>query len=365
MRTLTLCAAALLAIAPTAPAQPSPDILHYRFLTGSGTSVINFAPGGPKTATISGTVTNAWTTGKSNNALRGGSNQAPITNNTVNTGWTPTLKDDFTVAWFMNQETAPGTALSYLFSGVGSFRCFTNGVAGKGLYLRAYGGTPADITTATDIQALALTGWVHIAFVVAWTKSKTATIYINGKVDKVTPLTAGANLTGTTNMLIGQHTSATGSTWTYNTDEFRFSNRAASPGEIAAWAAETPAGDGPYNVAAACGATLSSKNGPPSIGNMTYQYALKGSAASPFATSIGFQRGLIVFDLGVLNGAMTGCAWDSSLDLVLGAATDANGDGAVPLPIPNDASLAGLNLWSQSVVLINWQGSNGFNSYIN
>ncbi|MCB9917564.1 MAG: hypothetical protein H6832_04100 [Planctomycetes bacterium] len=365
MRKLMLSAIATVAFAASSYAQTSTDILYYRFLTGSGTNVINFAPGGPKNGTIVSTVTNPWTTGISNNALRGASNQTPVTANAVDTGWMPQLKDDFTVAWFMQQETAPGTTLSYLFSEVGSFRCFTNGVAGKGLYLRAWGGTPADITTATDIQTPALTGWVHIAFVVDWTKSKTATIYINGKVDKVTPITAGANFTGTTNMFVGRHLGATSSTWTYNTDEFRFSNRAASPGEVAAWAAMTPAGDGAYNEAAACGATLGSNNGPPSIGNATYQFALKGSASSPFALSVGFQRGLIAFDLGVLNSAMTGCQWDSSLDLVLGSATDASGNGTVPLPIPNDTSLAGLNLWSQSVVLVNWQGSNGFNSYIN
>lgn len=350
-----------LAAATLASAQ-SPDILYYKFVTGSGTNVINFAPGGPANGTITGTVASPWTTGVADNALRGGTNVAPTTNNAVDSGWKPVLTDDFTFAFFMKQENSPATTLSYVFSGVGSFRTFTNGVAGKGLWCRAWGGAPADLKLTTDIQAAAASTWVHVALVVDWTASKTAVWYVDGKPTDVIPLTAGAKLTGTTNFFLGQH--GTSGNWTYNTDEFRFSTRAASPGEVAAWAAMKPAGDNTYN-AANCGATLGSKNGPPSLGTPGYQLALNGSATSPFALSIGFKRGAILFDLGLLFPVLKGCVWDSSLDLVFGGATDSNGDAVMPLPIPNDKGLAGANLWSQALILVNTQGSNGFNTFIN
>lgn len=343
------------------------DVIHYPFVTGSGTNVLNLAqPAMPGTITGS-TVANAWTTGKTSSALRGASNQAPTSINPVDTGWKPVLNGDFTVAWFMQQENSPGTTLSYIFSNVGSFRCFTNGVASKGLYLRAWGGTPADLTTATDIQALAAKGWVHVACVVDWTGSKTATWYLDGQVDKVIPLTAGANLSGTSNMFIGQHTSAT-TAWTYNTDEFRLSTRAVSPGEIASWASMTPGGAGAYNVNAACGGAKLEANGAPSVGNAKFQMKLTGPASGAFVLSLGSDRQLS-FDLGVLFAGLNGCEWSSTPVVLITGATGSTGMVDIPMPIPNAPGLNGVLLWNQALVitqpLTGTQATNGLNLFIN
>ena len=57
---------------------------------------------------------------------------------------------------------------------------------------------------------------------------------------------------------------------------------------------------------------------------------------------------------------MAGCMWDNSLDVVAGGTTG-NGTATIPFPIPNLTGLAGVNLYNQAIVLINEQGSNGFN----
>lgn len=358
---LRISLAAVLLAGTVAAQTTSPDKIHYKFLKGTGTSVINFAPGGPAMGTIMGTATTQWVTGKSNNALAGSPNNS-ATNNYVDTGWDGAFKDDFTAAWFMKQNSSPGTGLSYVFSGVGSFRCFTNGVAAKGLWTRAWGGSPSDLKTSTDVQALSATAWTHIALVVDWTGTKTATYYINGKPEAPIALTAGANVAASTNKFrVGQHTSTT-SSWAYDTDEFRFSNRAATPGEIAAWAAETPAGDNTYNNLAACTANLGSNNGPPSVPNAKYSLQVNQTMKAATVISLGASRTTFVIDLGVLWPSAKGCTFASSLDFIVPGATGA----PIPLPIPNISTLKGANLWCQAITLAtNVAGSNGFNIFMN
>ena len=68
--------------------------------------------------------------------------------------WKGPLKGNVTIGWWIKQRVNPGTGLSYLWGGIGSFRCFTNGVAGTGLWVRNWGG--ADIKfPSTTFQARA------------------------------------------------------------------------------------------------------------------------------------------------------------------------------------------------------------------
>ena len=344
------------------------DIIHYPFLKGSGTSVKNLASAGPSTGTIVSQLPNAWTTGKIDNALRGSNNTSSTSSNYVDTRWKPVIKNDFTVAWFQKQRVAPGTGLSYVFSGVGSFRCFTNGVAIRGLWCREWGGAPADLKMkmTTDIQALSIGRWVHVALVVDWTSTKTATWYVNGFLDATIALAAGANVNGTSTMRIGQHSSRT-SSFAYDIDDFRFSTRAASPGEIAAWATQWATGKGAggnsYNASPFCTAQLGSTR-VPYLGNVNYSLTLDANKlSSPFILSIGISRTTIAFDLGLVFASMRGCQFGSSLDILLVGNTG-HGFALIPLPIPNLAALKDVNLWNQVVVLVNEQASNGYNMFL-
>ena len=365
MKRLTTSLFATALLVGSAAAQK--DVIYYPFLTGKGTNVLNLAdPKLPGTITGS-TVTNAWTTGKTGNALTGSDHSNSGSANPVDTGWKPMLNGDFTTAWFMKQNgAAPGTSLSYIISNVGSFRCFTGGVASTGLWLRAWGGAPSDLKLTTDIQAAAAKTWVHVALVVDWSGSKTATWYVDGKTADVTTLTAGASVTGTLNMFLGRHTSTT-SSWSYDTDEFRFSTRAASPGEIAAWAAMTPGGAGAYNVSQACGGATLDANGAPSLGNAKFRMQVTGPKASPVVLSVGSDRTLS-FDVGAIFPSLKGCQW-SSTPIFFAVSNTGAGTGTIAFPIVQNTAYKGINLWNQALVLgqplANTQATNGLNLFIN
>jgi hypothetical protein len=241
----------LIGLASTAMAQ---DLIYYPFLKGTGTAVTNLWKGAPTTGTLSTTNTTnkGWATGVGGGyALAGKDASSTLTY--VDTGFnqgtnSSLFTGSFTVAFFLKEAWAQSSAnsLAYFISGVGSFRMFTGGVAYEGLYLRAWGGAPADLvlrgTTNKsgslpffDLRAAAKKGWVHIALVVDST-AKVATYYVNGSPFSTTTLTTpSAAPTGTGNVRVGMHTS-TGSGSNYDLDDFRLTNRAAPPHEIQAWA---------------------------------------------------------------------------------------------------------------------------------
>jgi len=245
----TLSVSALVALASTAAAQ---DLIYYPFLKGSGTSVTNLWKGAPAVGTLSTTNTtnNGWATGVGGGyALAGKEASSALTY--VDTGFnqgtnSSLFTGSFTVAFFMKEASTPSTLATYFFSGIGSFRMFTGGVAQEGLYTRAWGGAPADLilrgpsNKATgqpflDLKAAAKKGWVHVALVVD-SAAKVATYYINGSPFSTTVLTTpSAAPSGTGNFRVGMHTtSSTGSNW--DMDDFRLTNRAAPAHEIQAWA---------------------------------------------------------------------------------------------------------------------------------
>lgn len=111
---------------------PVPEILHYTF-DESGTSVTNRAsapPVGTETATILGTT---FTQGGLYSPVAGQLTGSGASSSTdyVNTGWATSLSGSWTLSFFTS-AVPPSSTLWYILGDVnaGSFRCFTNGVAG-------------------------------------------------------------------------------------------------------------------------------------------------------------------------------------------------------------------------------------------
>ncbi len=342
--------------------QAQSDVLYYKFEAGAGKKAINYAAGSgiaPAEGTFKSTYPGggSWALGKFGQGAMLGSHFDPKNPGTsngayynyLNTGWIPKFTGSFTVAWFM-KERSPQRTLNYVFSGVGSFRCFTNGVAGKGLWVRAWGGSPADLKLTYDIQAAARSKWVHVALVVDWTAKK-ATWYIDGKAQAPISLSAGANVNGNTPFKIGQHTT-TSYSFNYDLDEFRFSTRAATPAEIMAWATKDLAASGKYGKG--CGGTLSG-TGVPNVGK-PFLLDLTGPASSPFFLSLGLSRTkfgplTLPFDLGTVIPGMSGCNWESSMLVVMAGALNSSGRGKTALPVPNNPIFVGTTLFNQALMV--------------
>lgn len=108
----------------------APEILHYKF-NESGTSVTNYAsnpPAGTATATIMGSLTVSGSD-LCDDALTGSGNSSST--DFLNTGWATNLPGSFTIS-VKTSNIIPSSTLFYIFGDLnaGSFRCFTNGVAG-------------------------------------------------------------------------------------------------------------------------------------------------------------------------------------------------------------------------------------------
>mgnify|MGYP000894770781 CR=1 FL=1 len=295
----------------------------------------------------------------------------------VDTGWKPSFTGSFSVAWFQKQR-APYTSTAYLFSNIGSFRLFHGGVAYKGLYLRAWGGAPADLilydpAQTTSVPAFDLIGasaerWVHVAIVVDAAAMR-ATWYIDGlPLNPSIPITAPASIAATTNMLLCRHTS-TGSSYKHDIDEFRFLTRAAQPAEVLAWS-RLRMGEA-YAYGKGCGGTLSAQ-APPAL-SQPFKMDLTGPAGSVCLVSIGTSRTrlgalALPFDLGLALPYLAGCPWESNLVATLGAATDPAGKGLCVLPIPGDPVLIGMTVFNQGLIVdpaSKLSSTNGLGVYIN
>lgn len=162
---------------------PTPDLLHYKF-DGTGTSVTNYASA-PPVGTTTGTIVGAQTqTGVINcmNALVGTGTTADY----VNTGWATSLTGSWSISFWVSAINQPTATLQYIFGdgAAGSFRCFTNGVAGAGNWILrgtgitdtyVYGAataTPNMVTFVYDKTAGTLTGYKNA--VVSNTTAQTA-----------------------------------------------------------------------------------------------------------------------------------------------------------------------------------------------
>jgi hypothetical protein len=352
---MRLALATVVTLTATAAAQ---DFIHYKFDANCTGEVINLATGPQALASNGVFQSNATTqfdTGVFGGCLAGGSN-SPAGYNRVITGWDPGTQNvtgSLTMAWFMKQRYAPGTALSYLAGAPsGGFRLFTNGVGGTGLYQRtilASGGNGVNASIANDfylpasaanIQALAAAGWVHVAMVID-AAAGTADWYVNGT--SVLQLTGvgGALINAPGPFQLGYYSLASGSP--YDIDEFVMSLRAYSPGEMLALALTSKAGDGDYRsgTSTQCGAgnvTLRSTGGAPSIGNFGYGFEISATTTSLYVLLAGFDRcsygGVIPLPLDgtPLLPLLSGC-WILADAPVTLSGVVAGPPSVVPLPI--------------------------------
>ena len=336
------------------------DILYYKFDAGGGSRVINYAAGpakGPAEGLLKGNASlkQRWAAGRFGGALLGGdTHTGQVRQNYVASGWDGAFSGSFTTAWFMKLRGTQDTSLSYLFSGIGSFRCFTNGVAKKGLMLRGWGGI--DLTLTTDVQARAKKGWTHVALVVD-DKSKTATWFLDGKSAAVIRIKGSPKVAKGSSFFVGMHSFAN-YPFAYDLDEFRFSNRAVSSQEILAWSLASRAADAPYGKG--CGGTLGALHPGqlPTVGQVKYGLLARFSRGGIVAAMLGVSRhsllgqNLLPLDLGGVFPTLKGCLLENSLDLVAGKLANSGGTLSLPLPIPNDNNLSGATLYSQCLLLV-------------
>ncbi|MFN7590631.1 MAG: LamG domain-containing protein [Planctomycetota bacterium] len=282
-------ASPLLAVAPLllAPLALAQDRILYKFDGACTNEVINHAPLGCG----NGTLTVGYGTGFAAGRFAGGlgaGNGPTAARNVVDTGWAPATTawtGDVTIAFWARQETPFTTTLSYLFGMSSSgFRLFTNGVAGRGLFLRGLTSGSGDLAlsdTVVDFQSLANGAWVHVAVSIDDT-AHIATCYVNGAAVQTVPGTPDVQIDSPGTRLVGGY--GPGSLSSYSLDEVLFSQRLYSAAEIAELASGTRAGYGAYSsgTTTQCNpglVTLDSTGGRPFFGNLSC--ALRVTVAAP------------------------------------------------------------------------------------
>jgi len=205
--------------------QPIPEILYYDF-NGSGTSVPNLAsapPVGTTTATIVGAQTQGAGGVCNSNALvgTGGASSADY----LNTGYAPNLTGSWTISFWTSNIT-PSTTLFYVLGDVnaGSFRCFTNGVAGANNWILRGGFTDVLISGGATV-APHLNTWVY---------DQTAG-YMYAYLDGVLVNTVAESpitISGVGPLKVGAYSTSTGLNSGGFMDDFRLYDRAITPAEV-------------------------------------------------------------------------------------------------------------------------------------
>lgn len=205
-------------------AQNLPEILYYRF-DGTGTAVPNLAsnpPVGADTAYLMGGVTQG-STGQCGGAVIG--TEVSSTTDYVNTGWATDLTNTSWTIAFWSENITPSSTLFYIFGDLsaGSFRCFTNGVAGANNWILR--GTLTDVL----LPGGAVVAATHNAFVYDMTTNDIKA-YLNGVLVTTVAQTAPA-ITGSAFKVVGYSTNV-GLPNGGKLDEFRVYSRALSAAEI-------------------------------------------------------------------------------------------------------------------------------------
>ncbi len=208
-------------------AQAVPELLYYTF-NGTGTTVPNQAsapPANTATATIMGGLTQG-PTGQCQGALIG----SGISSSTdyLNTGWATNLSGtSWTISMYTKDITASST-LFYIFGDVnaGSFRCFTNGVAGPNNWiLRGTGMTDVLVTGAAVVAP-------HVTTFVYDIGTNTIYAYLDGVLVN-TVAQPGPVINGSGPFKVMGYSSNVGAPAGGKLDEFRLYNRALTAAEVA------------------------------------------------------------------------------------------------------------------------------------
>ena len=324
--------------------------LYFKFDRGVGDLAIDYGTTSGSSP-IAGS--NPWQApGKFGTAMLRGSNNNQASSHFCTTAFRGPIYGSATFHWWMKQRVAPGSSLSYLWGGLGSLRCFTNGVASTGLWMRS--GVGVDLELNRDLQTLARNAagvWIGLTIDAA---SRQAQWYVDGYPSGDWIAIPGGMIVDpqSSPFVIGKHTSDTNSS-AYDIDEFRFENRAVRPDEILSWTRAPTAATG--RMGSPCGIRLSSLGGNPTTGNPAYTHMIQATPAA--ATTCLFVIGVQArpqFDMGIAFRPLTGCTWFPSFDLQLGVTTNGNGSRAIPGAVPRSSSAVGAHL---DIQVLGFQGN--------
>ncbi|MEI6766414.1 MAG: LamG-like jellyroll fold domain-containing protein [Bacteroidota bacterium] len=208
-----------------ARSQPVPEILWYKFDV-AGTSVTNYAsapPAGTATGTLNGGLTQGGT-GQCGHTLIG--TGAASSTDYVNTGWATSFPTRGWTISFWTSNIGPSATLFYIFGDAnsGSFRCFTNGVAGANNWILRGPFTDVPVTGAA-IVAPTLTTFVYDSL------AGNIKAYVNGVlVNTVTE--APITISGAGPYKVCGYATNVGLPAAGNMDEYRIYNRPLSAAEV-------------------------------------------------------------------------------------------------------------------------------------
>jgi hypothetical protein len=212
-------------IVQIASAQPVPEILWYKFDV-PGTSVINYAsapPVGTAIGTLNGGITQGGT-GQCGGTLIGSGLSS--TTDYVNTGWTTSFPTSGWTISFWTSNIASSSTLFYIFGDAnsGSFRCFTNGVAGANNWILR--GPFTDVfANGAAIVAPTLTTFVYDSL------AGNIKAYINGALVN-TVAQSPITINGAGPYKVCGYSSNVGLPASGNMDEYRIYNRPLSDSEV-------------------------------------------------------------------------------------------------------------------------------------
>ena len=355
----------LFALACAMPLAAQSDVLFYKF-EGGGSKALNYALGSP--APGEGAILNTLITapigsyvpGRFGEALNSGVTPSPFQANYVVTDWAPNVTGDYTWAmWLRNTRGTAAPSLTYI-AGIPvslQFRIYTGGAA---LLTTGNAGGTSSYATVANIYQLATAGWVHVAFVVD-TTAMTATYYIDGVPEPSRVLAGAPNISGP-QFHIGRQLPTLAPS-IYDIDEFRFVTRAATATEIQSWATQNGAGVSEFG--AGCGATLTTNNGLPQLGNLAFELQLASPAPNSLGVlALGVSRTAwgalpLPFDLGLALPPLAGCQLECSPDVALTAITDASGNFTLSFPVLPGAAYDGFAFYAQGLLLA---GPGGFST---
>ena len=225
--------------------QSVPEILYYKFNTGTTTTPNLAVPGqgSPEATLLTQTMGPG---GQFGNALMGAGGTGGTAY--VNTGWNMNLgTSSWTISFWMS-GTFAGT--TYLFGNdiTTSFRCFTNGGAGVGnITLRG-----ASVATFANVNVTGVIPGTNVIHFVYDNTVPEIRTYVNGVFQSATaqpPL----NLNAAIPFKVGGYGTASSFPAGNLMDEFRFYSRALSAAEItASWNVELPVNSAASNPTKVC-----------------------------------------------------------------------------------------------------------------